>query len=265
MNVIRRLASGAETLVDLTSRRLLPPVAVSVMRLEVPVRRAGRGAPRGLNRPLAVFPGVPAGSYVVSAQRRGTGDGLVIVGLGNDQFAIVTRPIADFDAGVPIELPVGAQELTVRADEAARDELTGVELRPMRLDRSPATNAVPRRAVRYDGMVVFFLDDRAYPEPSGFWVGGQRDTRVMLAPDRKASSAPLILRNGPVENTVTLEYGGRPDTVVLQAGEERQIEVPLDPVAGTSLVRIRSSAGFRPSAVDPNNRDTRLLGVYVRF
>jgi len=52
--------------------------------------------------------------------------------------------------------------------------------------------------------------------------------------------------------------GTREDTV-LKPGEERRLELPT----GTPVV-IRSAAGFRPSAKDPNSRDTRLLGVYIR-
>ena len=33
---------------------------------------------------------------------------------------------------------------------------------------------------------------------------------------------------------------------------------------GATLVRISTTAGFRPSAVDPKNRDTRYLGAWIR-
>jgi hypothetical protein len=107
--------------------------------------------------------------------------------------------------------------------------------------------------------VVFFLDDRAFPEPAGFWVGGERDTQVVIVPDDGRGAVSLSLRNAPVENTVTLEYAGRREEAALKAGEERRPQVP-----GGALVRIGSSAGFRPSERDPNSRDTRLLGVYIR-
>jgi len=62
-----------------------------------------------------------------------------------------------------------------------------------------------------------------------------------------------------VPNTVTLEFAGRREEIALTPGEERRIDVP----AGT-LVQVRSSAGFRPSEMDRNSRDTRRLGVYIR-
>ena len=120
-----------------------------------------------------------------------------------------------------------------------------------------------RRAVHYDGAIAFFLDDRAFAEPAGFWVGGRRETRVVLLSDAPRATASLVLRNAPVDNTVTLDAGGRQEAMVLTAGEERRVEVPLDATGRSAIVRIGSAAGFRPSERDQNSRDSRLLGVYV--
>ena len=121
------------------------------------------------------------------------------------KFAIVMQPLAVFEAGLRLHLPAGARALAIRGDEGARDQLDRVELRPLSLDPAPATRDIARRAVRYGGSVIFFLDERAFPVPSGFWVGGERDTRVVLAPDEPRGSVSLTLRNAPVENTVTLQ------------------------------------------------------------
>ena len=263
MAALRRIAAGEVTVVDLTSHRDLDGADGWKMRIEVPVRRAGRGGGRVLTRALAVFPGVPAGTYLVVVKRHDAGDGLVMVGVGNDQFAIATQPIGAFDAGLRVQLPVGARTLTVRADEAARDQIDQIALEPVAPERTPYTLDMPRRAVRYDGSVVFFLDERAFPEPSGFWVGGARETRVVLSPDQAGTTQAIVLRNAPVENTITVDTGGRREEIVLKPGEERRIEVPIEAGRGAALLRIRASTGFRPSAADPNSRDSRLLGVFV--
>jgi hypothetical protein len=265
MDVLRRLASDRVVAIDLSARRRVSVAEAWGMRIVTPIGRAARPAVR--NRPLAAFPGVPAGSYVISTRRRaaaGSAEGWVMVGIGNDQFAIVTQPIAAFDAGIPIELPVNVRALLIRADEGAREQLDAIELRPLGRPASALSMEVARRAVRYDTTVVFFLDDRAFPEPSGFWVGGARDTIVAIRPDRPRPIA-LALRNGAVANAVTLESGSWREAITLQAGEERRIDVPLDASRGAALVTIRSSAGFRPSEVDPASRDTRFLGVYCRL
>ena len=212
MNALRRFVTGRAVAVDLRSLRRLPPAAAWEMGLQIPIRAGGRGGgPRGLNRPTAVYQLIPAGSYVLSAQRRGAGDGWVMVGVGNDQFAIATRPIADFDAGVRIDLPAGARMLTVRADEGARAQLVGVELRPVALDPSPPATAPPGRAVRYDGTVVFFLDEPAFPEPSDSG-GSARSGR--MAPDRQSGAVPLIPERTRREHRLGGVRGRREDFVL---------------------------------------------------
>jgi hypothetical protein len=62
---------------------------------------------------------------------------------------------------------------------------------------------------------------------------------------------------------VLLESGAWRGDVALKGGEERRIEVPLDP-SGTALLRIKSEAGFHPSDVDGRSKDTRFLGVFLR-
>jgi len=266
IDALRLLASSRVAAFDLTGRHRLRAAQAWGMTLEIPIPlRAGRGGPRPLNRPLAVFPAVPAGSYVLQVRRSGGSDGWVMAGVGNDQFAIVTQPIAAFDGGVRIDLPVDVRAINVRTDEGARDQLEAIALRP--LARAPArlTTDVARRAVRYGGSVAFFLDDRAFPEPSGFWIGGARDTTFAVRSDQPRQTLSLMLRNGASDNRILLESGAWRGDVALRGGEERQIDVPVDPAIGAALVRIRSEAGFRPSDLDGRNKDTRFLGVFVRL
>jgi hypothetical protein len=188
-----------------------------------------------------------------------------MAGVGNDQFAIVTQPIAAFDAGVRLDLPVDVRAINVRADEGARDQLEAVTLRPLARAGTQLSGDFARRAVRYGGSVFYFLDDRAFPEPSGFWVGGARDTFVALRADQARSAITVTLRNGAAHNRVQLESGGWRGDVGFGPGEERRVEVPLDPRTGSALVRLRSESGFRPTDVDGRSRDTRYLGVFVRI
>jgi hypothetical protein len=109
---------------------------------------------------------------------------------------------------------------------------------------------------------VFFFDDRAFAEPSGFWVAGARTTRFAVRPDAGGSAA-LTVRNGPVDNPVVLESGAWRQAFTMRAGEERRVDVPLDG-GGAAVLTIQSGARFRPSDVNPASRDTRFLGVFVR-
>src|SRR5207244_3220708 len=131
-------------------------------------------------------------------------DGWVMAGVGNDQFAIVTQPIAALDGGVRIDLPVDVRAISVRRDEGARDQLEGIALRPVAV-AAPLPPDMARRAVRYGDSIVYFLDERACPEPSGFWVGGGRDTTFVLRTDHTKGAVTLTLRNGAAPNRVLLE------------------------------------------------------------
>jgi hypothetical protein len=269
LDVLRMLAASRVAAFDLTHHRRVSAADARGMTLEISIPpRAGRGGQRPLNRPLAVFPAVPAGSYLLQVRRRGgplNNDGWVMAGVGNDQFAIVTQPIGAFDAGVRLDLPVDVRAINVRTDEAARDQLEAVTLRP--IARAPVRLAddIARRAVRYGGSVVYFLDDRAFPEPAGFWIGGARDATFVVRDDQTRQAVPLILRNGAADNRALLEAGAWRSDVALRAGEERRVEVPVDPAIGAASIRIRSESGFRPSDLDGRNKDTRFLGVYVRL
>jgi hypothetical protein len=236
------------------------------MRIAVDVRPGGRGAARG-GRPLAALPLVPAGEYEVYARARGESDGWLMTGVGADQFALVTQPIPAYEHGVRLRLPLDVRSITVRGDEDAREDVSSVELHPVRLfgPAERAADGVARRAVRYTTSTVFLLDDRTFPEPGAFWIGGARESSIVIAPDAPKDGQPMLLRNAPVANTVTIEAGAWRRQFAMAPGEERQVVVPIDAARGAALVTIGSSAGFRPAEADPASRDTRYLGVYIRI
>jgi hypothetical protein len=265
MQALRASAAPRAMTIDLTGRPRFGRVDVYAMSIDVPIRRAGRGGFRVPNRPLAAFPQPPAGLYAMSVKRHGAADGWIMAGVGNDQYSIVTKPMTDADAGVRIELPVDVSTLSVRAEEAGRDQLDAVVLRPLSIGLRTSSPGVARRAVRYGETNAFFMDDSAYPEPGGFWVGGGRTATVAIAPARPEPVLSLWLRNGPIANAVAVDCGSWRVDLSLAAGEERRVDVPMRDRQISARLRIRSAETFRPSAIDPNSRDTRLLGVFVRF
>ena len=111
---------------------------------------------------------------------------------------------------------------------------------------------------------MFFLDERSFAEPEGFWIGGSRQSAFVVQPDRPQSSVDLTLRNAPVENRLTLASGQWREELTLAPGEERHVQVPLGPGQRAALVTATTTAGFRPSASTPDSRDDRFLGVWVK-
>jgi hypothetical protein len=217
------------------------------------------------DRPLFSIAAVPAGEYRLRS-RVSAASGWLMIGIGRDQFAIRTVPLEEAAKTIVVHLPVDVRALIVRGDEDARRNLTGLEIDPVRLVM-PEDRLAPgyaRQAVRYDAATVWFLDDRSFPEPEGFWIRGERASEIVIQPDQPHPADGLFLRNGAEANTVLIEGKGWREELRLGAGEERTVQVPSDQARNATWLRITTSAGFTPSAVEPNSQDQRFLGVWVK-
>ncbi|HEY7059762.1 MAG TPA: hypothetical protein VH458_24675 [Vicinamibacterales bacterium] len=265
VQMLRGLTSDHVLAIDLLhGERISRNDLIARTRIAIPLRRA-RPERAMFNQPILTIPALPAGDFLVTTNRRG-GDGWIMLGIARDQFSLVTQPAHRFDAGVTLHLPIDARALVVRADEEARRQLNAIEIRPVRLVGASAqvTNRTAFRAVRYGETTVFFLDDRVFPEPAAFWVRGAGEAAVVIEAARGSASQPLLLRNVPVENTVTLSSGSWRIRYRMNPGEQRLVDVPIEPARGSALVKISSAAGFSPAASDASSRDGRYLGVYVQ-
>jgi hypothetical protein len=215
--------------------------------------------------PIVALPAVPAGRYRITPQSRAPG-GWLIVGIGQDQFALRSQPLTYPPTAVDIDLPVNVRALSIRGDEDARRAVHGVTIEPLSLvsqiDR--VSDLLARRAVRYEDVSVFFLDERAFPEPDGLWIGGARESQIVVQADTARDAIRLHLRNAPVDNRIVLTSGAWREELTLAANEERQLELPLAPGRAGALLTVSSAAGFRPTDVDPASRDVRFLGVWIR-
>jgi hypothetical protein len=234
------------------------------LRLFPEFSTAPGGAGRN-DRPLFAVPALPAGEYRLRPFAEGSA-GWLMIGIGRDQFAIRTVPLEEALGSLVIRLPVEVQALLVRGDEEARRNVKGLQIDPIRLVRPEhrLARGNARRAVRYEASTAWFLDDRSFPEREAFWVAGERSSEIVIQPDRPHPAETLLLRNGAAENTVLIETKGWRESLGLGAGEERRVQVPSDVARGAAWLRITTSAGFTPSEVDPNSRDHRFLGVWVK-
>jgi hypothetical protein len=188
-----------------------------------------------------------------------------MVGIGRDQFSITSGPLAAPPEPIVLDFPVDVRAIVVRGDEQARRSIRGLTIEPLSIAMPGAriASGTARRAVRYSGATVFFLDDRSFAEPEAFWVGGARSSAMVVQPDVAARPLSLVVRNGPVQNQVVLRAGDRVADLPLAPGEERRVDLPA--TGGATMLTFTVATGFRPSEVDPKSRDTRLLGVWVKI
>ena len=194
---------------------------------------------RGRSDPtIAVLPAIPAGSYRIRVEGGGPG-GWLMLGIGQDQFALRSEAITWPAPPIEIAFPVDVRALIVRGDEDARRAVRRVVVEPLSVlpARARLTDLIARRAVKYAGVSVFFLDDRSFAEPEGFWIGGSRQSAFVVQPDRLQSSVDLhaaqcARRQSPDARIGPVARGG----LTLAPGEERHMQ---------SAARSRSASGAR--------------------
>lgn len=266
LELLRRLGSEERVLAwSLADARRVAPVDVPGMFRIEPAPSTTPGGAGANDRPLYQLPQVPAGTYRLRP-RGGDPAGWLMLGIGRDQFSLRSGPLGEMPQPIDLTFPVDVRAIVVRGDEVTRRSLRGLTIEPISILPAAArvSDTYARRAVRYGRTTVFFMDERSFPEPEAFWIGGARSASFVLQPDSAQAAVTLLLRNAPVDNTATIASGDWREEVRLAPGEERRIDVPLAPQRGAALVRMTSAAGFRPSAVDAGSRDDRFLGVYVR-
>jgi hypothetical protein len=206
--------------------------------------------------------GLPSGTYelrVVTARPR-QGELALKVGQAARPWKTVTvLPISR--QSFVLSLPADISVLTIEPDASLKQVGGAVELAPLAVRRGGASPALG--VVRYGTTDVFFLDENAFAEDSGFWVQGGQTTEVVLAAGPGRGTVPLLFRNGSSPNNVRLQIDSELQTLSLRADEERPLELSVSGPDGVVRLRIGSEAGFRPS--EGVSGDQRYLGVRVEI
>jgi len=207
---------------------------------------------------------VPAGHYAVHFLSPQSGTGTVTVRAGSTPLPLATLPVKTYSepsAGAAFTLATNVRSLTIDADGTAPHSGLIIELTPMGTLLN-GHGGTAHRAVRYPSGNVFFLDDHAYPEATGFWLAGGRESTVVLT--THAATQGLFVRNAPIANQVTLDIDGRAQELTLAPSEEQLVALPRPDLSGVR-VRITSQSGFRPSTVEPGSTDLRYLGCWIEI
>jgi hypothetical protein len=230
------------------------------MRIETDGQRRPANAPA-----LFAARDVPAGNYWVHVRASQPSTGTLTVHVGSTPLPLLTIPMktsSEAFRGVALVLPTAVGLLTIDGDHATPRSGVVAELGPMGTIRGGSGDSA-HRAARYESATAFFLDEHAYPEPTGFWVAGGRESTVILAIPRAAPRG-LFVRNAPIENHVTIDVDGKVQQLTLRPGEEQLVALPRAEPSGLR-VRIASQSGFRPSTEEPGGADMRYLGCWIEI
>ena len=211
---------------------------------------------------------LPAGEYRLeiewSGARNGETIGLQLGRTGDpfEQWTVDARPGETWST--QFALPLDASFVGVRGTPELERVVQKIRIVPLEIVDAGRR---PRRPVviaasRSGPASIYYYDANVSREPGGFWVLGNRHTRVTIA--RPPSEGPLILRvhSGPIANRLHLSTFGWQHTMALKPSVREDIEVPVN---GDTLVTLELSTDvvFVPQQWDPASADTRTLGVWV--
>jgi hypothetical protein len=230
----------------------------------VPLPSAVRRDARPPQSLLFVGRDLPAGEYRVLAHGPAALSGTIEATIGRRVAPFLRTRLDRAPPGATpmlLDLPAGAQVLTITGDGPAARSIRDVSLRIQAFSPGrPATFA--HRVMRYGDVLVWFLDEGAFEEPEGWWVGGGASAAVVIDPRSMNAPRGLLVRNGGAKNRITLTAGRWSLALDLAPGEERPVDPPR--LADRVPLRATSEAGFRPSEVDRTSRDDRFLGVWLQ-
>ena len=207
---------------------------------------------------------VPAGAYQVHVPTP-LAEGTLTMHVGSTPLPFLKTANADeqkLARDLEFILPVRVRSITIDGDGAVARSAAGTELVPVeRSDASSPQKATEsaHRAVHYDSADAFFLDDNAYPEPTGFWVAGGRTATAIIV--SRENRFDLFVRNAPVDNHVTIDVDGEAHELTLGTGEEQLVKLTNTHGKSSVRVRITSRNGFRPSATEPRQRRPAISGM----
>jgi hypothetical protein len=142
----------------------------------------------------------------------------------------------------------------------------------------PIGLVVPRARIRYGEhptLLLYFLDEHAYtPEQVGsieqraIWISGSGRADILIRSEDKIDHV-MITAESPIATVLTVSGGGSNQIVPLAPNTPATVTVPAYGARGLQnyayLLSARSSEGFIPHLVDPQSRDNRNLGLFMRM
>ena len=200
---------------------------------------------------------VPPGDYRLRVTRKALARGELLLGIGRNTRPVERWSLADGQIDTwSFYLPIRASTIVVTGDEEALRSVEHIAVvpAPRSHEIGPATVRA-RDAARYGSVVVYATDDFIWLEPEGFWIRGENQPEVVIAPDQPVAALDLDVRNVSTPNVVRLRAGGWSAYRTLDAEERWRVSMPVADLAPAIVLGVTVERGVQV-------RD-RLLGSFV--
>jgi hypothetical protein len=162
-------------------------------------------------------------------------------------------------------VPIDASFVGLRGSAELEQVIQRISIVPLSVLNVADRPKVPTMigASQFGPNSVFYYDDNASPEPTGFWVLGKaRPTRVSI--HRERPDVPLVLQvhSGLIANRLHMSMSGWTHVMNLKPELPARIELPAGDRSLVTLDLMAEDA-FVPMNINPSSRDARSLGVWV--
>ena len=212
-------------------------------------------------------PHVPAGRYRLWVEHQATDapfDARVLVGRTDAPFDRwhLNRLTAG-SSSLELDLPVSVHSVHVTGDEASRRSVRGIWLQPVDAPRGALASIGERASAAACSDVCACSAWATGCTWSRAGSGRPGEGAPSWSWPRPISRKPTCtVGAGAVATPVTITAGDYCVRLDLQAGERREVSIPLRR-GEPALVRVEAERGFRPSEVNRRSTDARMLGVRI--
>jgi hypothetical protein len=218
------------------------------------------------DEPLIILRGVPSAAYEIEATLAAPTSGHLSVTVDRDFGALWRWSLAGGPGTIRrvILLPVMVRSAIIDVEPEARAAIDRLVVRPIQgnsFDDRLATGTA-EHVKRYGPAIVFLLDGNVFPEGPGAWVAGKSTATFVVSRDERVPLR-LFVRTPPVANHILLERAGWSRELMLQPGEGRLVDIPIDPDRLAVKLRVTTSAGAKPTDFERGSTDRRFLGCWI--
>jgi len=234
----------------------------SSLLMGVPIGDASRRPPPDA-APRWMAVDMPPGRYRLVVTSGLNVSGTVTIALGRPDRTLMSCMLVEQAPGPTacvMALPAGASALWITGDAAlarTAEQLAVISIEP---GDPESCGLRAQRAVSGASGTLFVLSGRVWAEGAGLWTAGGGEVAIVADPSQPGVS--LRIRQGGAAGMVSLRSGPWNDGRRLGAGEIWEVDVPRRSTGAVAFT-VATTAGFRPSDVDPSSSDSRLLGAWV--